>query len=642
VVRGEAGIGKSRLVEALCKRAEREGATQMRFRCSPYYQNSAFYPLIEQLQRFLEFGREDGPEVKLSKLERMMAEYQFAEADTAPLLAEFLSLPPPQGYAPLNLTPQRQRQKTQEALVAWLCEEASRQPVLVVWEDLHWIDPSSLEVLSLLMEEVAQARLCVLLAARPEFVPPWGAPAHLTPVELGRLGAEQIEGIVANVTGGRKLPAELLEQIASKTDGIPLFVEELTKMIVESGAVHAVNGHYDLTGPLSAVTIPMTLQDSLMARLDRLGPAKGVAQVGAVIGREFSYELLQAVHPQGARGLEEALGQLVAAELVYEQARPPQASYQFKHALIQDAAYGSLLRRTRRHYHHQIAQVLEGQFTQTVETQPELVAHHYTEAGLITQAIPYWQNAGQRAVQRSANAEAINHLTKGLELLKTLPDTPERTQQELTLQITLGPALIATKGYTAPRVEQTYSRARELCQQLEEMPRLFSVLEGLFLFYFNQGEFQTARELAEQLFSLAQSVQDPAFLMRAYSALGYISFRLGELVPAQEHFEQALTLYDSQKHSPYASGGVQDSRILNLSYTVWNLWLLGYPDQALGKNYEALTLAQELSHPYSLAIALNGAIRIHQLRREEQVAQEQAEVLIALSTEQGFALPLNS
>jgi len=354
------------------------------------------------------------------------------------------------------------------------------------------------------------------------------------------------------------------------------------------------------------------------------------------LGREFSYELLQAVSPVDEASLREALAKLVEAEVLYQRGLPPQARYLFKHALIQDAAYQSLLKSKRQQYHQQIAQVLEERFPETVESQPELLAHHYTEAGLTAQAIPYWQQAGQRAIQRSANSEAIAHLTKELDLIKTLPDTPERTQQELTLQIALGGPLMATKGFAAPEVEKAYARARELCQQVGETPQLFLVLWGLWAFYTVRAELQAARELGEQSLSLAQSVQDPALLLWAHLMVGVTLFWLGEFASAQAHLEQSVALYDPQQHRSHAFFYGQSPKVSCLSIATWALWLLGYPDQAQERIRGALALAQELSHPFSLVYALFYAASLHRFRREVQAAQERAEALIALSREQGF------
>ncbi|MBI3799917.1 MAG: AAA family ATPase, partial [Deltaproteobacteria bacterium] len=638
---GEPGIGKSRLVQALKEHVSTEGAPRIEFRCSAYHQNSAFHPIIEHLQRLLQFASHDTPQVKLAKLQQTLAVYHFPQADTLSLLAALLSLPQPEGVPPLTLSPQKQKQKTQEALVAWIVEEVERAAVYCAWEDLHWADPSTLEILTLVLDQVPTTRLLALLTFRPDFTPPWRPHSHITQLTLTRLGRPQVEAMVKQVTSGKTLPAEVLQQIVHKTDGVPLFVEELTKMVVESGLLREEEGHYVGTHggtPIPPLAIPSTLQDSLMARLDRLAPIREIAQMGAVLGREFSYELLHTVSPLDEALLQQGLRQLVEAELIYQHGLPPQATYLFKHALIQDTAYQSLLKSRRQQLHQQIAQVLAERFTETVETQPELLAHHYTEAGLKEQAIPYWQQAGQRASQRSAHVEAISHLTKGLELLKTLPNTSECAQQELTLQMALGAPLMATKGYAALEVEKVYTRARELCQQLGDTPRLIPVLHGLCLFYTVRAEHQTARELAEQCLHIAQSTQDLALLVEAHFTLGNSLFYLGEFARAREHLEQSIALYDSRQHHSHAFLYSQDTKVVCLARAAWVLCFLGYADHALKLIHNAIRLAQELSHPHSQAYALSTAAMLHQYRREEQTAQEQAEAAMTLSTEQGFSL----
>jgi predicted ATPase len=376
-----------------------------------------------------------------------------------------------------------------------------------------------------------------------------------------------------------------------------------------------------------------------MARLDRLATVREIVQLGATLGREFSYELLHAVSPVDEGTLQHGLRQLVEAELLYQHGLPPQATYLFKHALIQDTAYHSLLKSKRQQYHQRIAQVLEERFLETKETQPELLAHHYTEAGLIAQAIPYWQRAGERATQRSAYVEAISHLSKGLELLQTLPDTPERTQQELELQLALSDPLVTTKGYTAPEVERAYTRALELCRQLGETPLLFWALLGLQMFYLVRAELKTARELAEQLLSLAQNTHNPVFLVLAHNVLGNTLFFLGEFALAREHLEEGIALYDLQKDNLLVSGYSQNPKVACLSVAAFALWFLGYPDRAQQRNHDALTLAYELSHPYSLSFALSFSAGFHQLRREVRPVQEQR-ALMTLATEQGFPLYL--
>ena len=639
LLRGEPGIGKSRLVQALKEHIGQEESTRIEFRCSPYHQSSAFYPILEHLQRLLQFHREEAPQSKLAKLRQALSRYRFPQADTLPLLAALLSLPQPEDCAPLTLSPQRQKQKTQEALVAWIIEEAEKTAVYCAWEDLHWADPSTLEVLTLFLEQIPTMRLFAVLMFRPDFTPPWSSRSYLHQLSLNRLEHTQVEALVEKVTGGKALPSEVVQQIVAKTDGVPLFVEELTKTVLESGLLREEDGRYvgAYSGaPIPPLAIPSTLQDSLMARLDRLAPVREIAQVGAVLGREFSYELLHVVSSVDEALLQQGLRRLVEAELIYQRGLPPQATYIFKHALVQDTAYQSLLKSRRQQLHQQIAHVLAERFPETVETQPELLAHHYTEAGLIVQAISYWQKAGQRASQRSTYVEAISHLTRGLELLKTLPETPERAQQELMLQIALGVPLIAIQGYTVPEVEKTYTRALELCQQIGETPQLFPVLRGLWLFYVTRAELQTARELGEQLLTLTQSGQNPGLSLLAHYALGLTLFYLGELVPAHAHMEQGITLYDPQQHCSLAFLYGQDPGVVCLSYAASALWLLGYPDQAVQKSHEALLLAHELSHPFSQALALNFAAMLHQYRREGQAAQERAEAVIALSSELGF------
>jgi TOMM system kinase/cyclase fusion protein len=633
---GEAGIGKSRLVEVLRERVISQGATRLVFRCSPYHQQSALYPVIEHLQRFLQWDITDAPEARLEALEWALRTSQLPLEEVTPLLAALLSLPHPAHYPPLNLTPQQQRQKTHDALVSWLLEETEQQPVLAVWEDLHWADPSTLELLGQVLDQVPTARMLTVLTCRPEFHPPWPTRSHLTQVTLTRLGRPQVQAMITSLTGGKALPAAVVEQVVAKTDGVPLFVEELVKMILESGLVRQEGDHYVLAGPLPPLAIPSTLHGSLMARLDRLATGKEVAQLGATLGRTFPYMLLQAVSPLDEATLQHALARLVEAELLYQRGVPPQTTYLFRHALIQEAAYQSVLKSTRQQSHGRIAQLLAERFPETVETQPELLAHHYTEAGLIAQAIPHWQLAGRRALDRSANMEAVAYLTKGLELLRTLPDTPERAQRELELQTVFGPALMATKGFTAPETGRVYAQARELCQRVRDASQLSEVLWGLRAFYFTRGEFQTAREVDEQLLSLAQRVRDPALLLAAHRALGATSLMLGELTTAQAHFEQGMALYDPQQHGGLAVIYGQDLGVGYLRNAARTLWLLGYPDQALQRIYEASTLARTLAHPHSLAEALCHVAHAHRYRREAPQTRQSAQEAIALSREQGF------
>jgi predicted ATPase len=636
---GEAGIGKSRLVQVLKEQVATEPQAWLTpCQCSPYHQNTALYPWIELLERVaLRFEREESSPQKLRKLEGFLVQYGLPLAEAVPLFATLLSLPLTADYTPLTVSPERQKQQTLHALLTIMLRIAAQQPLLFVMEDLHWVDPTTLELLSLLVDQGPTARILALWTFRPDFSPPWTGRSHLTQVTLPRLPRRQAAEMTARVAHGKALPPEMVEQVVAKTDGVPLFVEELTKMVLESGLLQEREQGYELSGPLPPLAIPATLHDSLMARLDRLAAVKGLAQLGATLGREFSYELLQAVSPWDEDTLQRGLQQLVEAEFLYQQGLPPHATYLFKHALIQDAAYQSLLRSTRQQYHQRVAEVLEERFPEICETQPELLAHHYTQAGMLAQAIPYWQRAGQRTIERSANVEAISHLSKGLELLATLPDTPERTQQELTLHTALGGPLSITKGFAAPEVERVYARARALCRQVGETPQLFSVLSGLFFFYEVRGELQTARELAEQLLSLAQRQQDPALLLQAHRAMGQTIFWQGELARAREYLEQGIAIYDPQRHRFLAFRYSQDPGVGLRMFAAQVLWHLGYPDQAMERMQEALALARELSHPFSLASALDHAAWLHQYRREERLTQEQAEADIVLSREQGFS-----
>ncbi len=634
---GEGGIGKSRLVQVLKEHVASEPYTRWECRSLPYYQNTALYPLTDFFQRALQWQPDETPDEKLGKLERTLRQYRLPVAETVPLFAPFLSLTlPEERYPPLNLSPQRQRQKTLESLVAILLELAEQQPVLFILEDLHWVDPTTLEYIHHLVDHTPTASLYILLTCRPEFQPSWSHRSYLTEVTVNRLARHHIVLIAEQVASGKTLPVQVLAQIIEKTDGVPLFVEELTKAILESGYLQEVNGHYELIGSLSTFAIPAMLHDSLMARLDRLVTAKAVAQYAAVIGRQFSYTLLHAVSQLDEALLQQELGRLIEAELVYQRGLPPQATYTFKHALIQDASYESLLRSTRQQYHQRIAQVLEGQFPEAVAAQPELIAHHYTEASLPEQAVPYWHHAGQCAIERSAHVEAIAHLHQGLALLQTLPQTPTHTRREVDMLIALGASLNATKSIAAPDVEQTYLRAQYLCQHLEEPQQLFPVLRGLWNYYHMRAELQTAHALGEQLLALAQQVQDSAMLIAAHRAVGTTLFRMGAVSSAQTHFTQGIALYDPTQHRAHAFRYGEDAGVVCQSLAAWTLWCLGSPHQGLTHSHEVVTLAQQSAYPFSVAFALGLPAIFHSFRREVRVTQERAEAAISLATEQGF------
>ena len=635
---GEAGIGKSSLVEGLRSHVRQEGLTRLTFRCSPYHTNSTLHPIVESLQRSLEWQSEDSEGERLTKLEQALNATDLPLDEAVPLMASLLSLPLPEDrYPALTLSPQQQRQYTQDTLAAWLQAEAERQAVLAVWEDLHWADPSTLEVLGIVLEQAPTSPMLYVLTHRPEFDLPWPTRSHMTPISLNRLEHCQVETLIDWLAGGRTLPTEVIDHIVAKTDGVPLYVEELTKMLLESEHLRDEADQYVLSGELSTVAIPDTLQDSLMARLDQLTTAKEVAQLGAVLGRQFSYDMIQAISPQADETLQSGLAQLVQVELLYQRGRPPRAKYTFKHALVQDAAYQSLLRRTRQQIHQQVAQLLETSFPEVVEAQPEVVAHHYSEGRQIEKAIGYWQKAGRRAIQRSANQEAIHHLQNGLELIATLPNRTEHAEQELDIQITLGPALIAIKGDGSPEVELAYARARELCQHVGETPKLFPMMHGLWRFYNTKAAYRTAKELGERLIALTRDDPNPARVSQAHQGLGFTLLYLGELTSARAHLDQAVTMSDRTVEDASTLQSILAPGVVERNVLAQALWSLGYPDQSLERSLEARSKAQEADHLESLAGALFFACRIYNLRRETSKLLEQSQALVSLATDYGFA-----
>jgi class 3 adenylate cyclase/predicted ATPase len=633
LLNGDAGIGKSRLVEVLKARVAAEPHTTWEWRCSPYYADSSFYPVIEFFQRVWEF---ESSEQKIQSITRALDGCRLAHPEAIALWASFLSVALPHDHPPLNLTPQRQRQKTLESIVALLLALAEQRPVLLIVEDLHWADPSTLELLGLVLDQVPTAPVMAVFTFRPDFRQPWRQRMYCTSLTINRFSRGQTEAMVQRVAGGKQLPAEVVRDIVAKTDGVPLFVEELTKMVVESGLLQEQEHQYNLAGPLPPLAIPATLQDSLMARLDRLATVKEVAQLGSALGRTFSYDLLLAVSPIDGDSLRSALASLVEAELLYQRGVPPAATYVFKHALIQEAAYHSLLRSTRQIYHQRIATALEARFPEMVKAQPELAAHHFTEAGLAAPAIRYWQRASEHASRRSAHVEAISHTRKGLAALEALPETPEKIEQEFMLRVSLGASLIATKGWAAPDVEDAYNRARELAQTMGETPQLFRVLWGLCSFYIVRAEHNASRELAEQLLKLARGFQDPGYLVEGELALGMALFCIGEFATAREHLERSGGLYHPREHHSRAILAGADPGVFARAWLSHALWHLGYADRALVRIDEAISLAQELSHPFSLALALDYAAMLHQFRGEPQLVYERAEAARMLSVEQGF------
>ena len=491
MVVGEAGIGKSRMVEDFIAGLDGESHELMRFFGSPYHQRSALHPVIVRLERSMRITRGDTPAQRLDKLEALLTQYSMDVEATTPLLAALLSLPLEGRHAPLALAPPRQKTATLETLSRLLLVLSRQRPLVLVFEDLHWADPTTLELIDQLGEAVASCPILLLMTARPEFTPSPATTAGM--LSLARLDVDDVSAIVATQTGGKPLPNAVMAQIIEHTDGVPLFVEELTKTVLEAGFLRDTGDRYVLDGPLPALAVPSTLQESLTARLDRLYPVKEVAQIGALIGRRFSHELLAMVSNIADTELNDSLARLVEAGLIFRRGTPPEASYTFKHALVQDAAQSSLLRNQRQALHARIAATLESRFPETAETQPELLAHHFTGAGLASRGVAYWHSAGLRAVARSAHIEAADHLRRGIELLATLMPDATRDARELDMQAALGPTLLVGEGYGSPQVATTFARVRDLGQALGDVDRLFLALRGLWAFHFVRAEYPRAR-----------------------------------------------------------------------------------------------------------------------------------------------------
>ncbi len=638
LITGEAGIGKSRLTRALLERLQGEAHTRLRYQCSPYHQGSALYPVISHLVRAAGIEREDSAEQKLARLETMLAPAAQNLNEAMALLAPLLSIPLGSQYAPLELSPQRRKERLLKTLLDQIEVLATRQLVLMILEDVHWIDPTSLESFSLLIERIPSLPVLLVITARPEFSPPWPGHAYISTLTLNRLGRNEGVALAFSVAKGKALPPEVLSQIIEHTDGVPLFVEELTKTVLESELLNDAGDRYVLRGPLPSLAIPSTLHASLLARLDRHAAVKDLAQTAAAIGREFSYALIAAVTDLPEQDLRGALAQLVNAELVFQRGSPPDANYLFKHALVQDTAYASLVRTRRQQIHAQISRSLEEQFPDVVTSEPEVLAHHFTAAGLTERGALYWERAGQQANDRSAYLEATRHFNTAIELLRTLPNTPALRQQELHLHIALGAALIVVKGHASAEVENTYLKARELCEQLGDAPELVPILFGLWRYYIARPRLQPARELAESLLRLADDANDPALSVIACYTLGFSCFQMGEPLQARRLQEEGIEKYSPEQRLSPVFRFAQDLGVGCRSYSALSLWILGFPDQALARGRDALAMAQALSHPFSVGMARCWLAYVCQFRRDVQMVREQSEAALALSTEQGFPL----
>ena len=636
---GDPGLGKSRLVKALGDRIASQQQIVLRYYCSERFQNTALYPVIQHLQHAAGLAEDDPAEVKLAKLERLLL-LGAAPSDAAsqlPYIATLLSIPIGSRYSPIADSPERQREQTQRALEAQVLNLAREQPVLIVFEDLHWVDPTTLGLLDRFVRKIAEAPVMTLVTSRPEFTAPWSDLAYAKTVELSLLERPDRSSIVSFYVGGKALPSEILEHILQKSDGIPLFVEELTKAMTESGLLQEQADRYVLTGPMRGVAVPSTLHDSLLARLDRLAAVKEVAQVGATIGREFSHAMLSALMPLRSDELQATLTRLIDGDLIQSRGTPPDATYTFKHALIQDAAYATMLRAKRQGLHAQIAQLLEAD-AGAVKREPELLAHHLTEAGLPAKAVPYLHKAGLLASQRAAHVEACKHFTEGLRLVSELPDDATRNHLELGLRVHLGMSLAATRGFAAPEVEATNQRARELCRIIGDTDDLFWVLRGLCSLYIVRADGKTSLELAQHCVRLGEETQRAEFLIEGYLMLGYTLAYAGQLDKGREALVKALDFYRSQDGVRLAFPTPQDPAVAALSFLAALSWIVAQPEDAVEYALDAIRSAELTKRPFDAAYAHCFVALFETLRRNPEEAVRHAGITIEISERYGFAV----
>ncbi|MDH2348905.1 adenylate/guanylate cyclase domain-containing protein [Bradyrhizobium sp. SSUT77] len=591
---GEPGIGKSRLTAAVVERLASEPHTRLRYFCSPQHTDSALYPIIIQMERAAGFAHDDSVQAKLDKIDTLLSQTLTPRQDAA-LLAEMLSLPNDGRFPSLELTAPQRRQKTFEALTAQLEALSKPSPVLMIFEDAHWIDPTSLEALSRSVVRLRNLEVLLIITCRPEFNSPWVAKPYITAIHLNRLGEDESKAIIDRMSGNAFLPADIRQDIIERTDGIPLFVEEMTKAVMEAGEQD--DGRSAASFPSPSVAVPSSLHASLMARLDRLGPlAKEVAQVGAAIGREFSYELLLSVAQRSSAELNGALDQLVSAELIFRRGMPPDAEYVFKHALVQDAAYGTLLRSPRRKLHAQIAKMLERLLPERASIEPELLARHFANAGQAESAISYWLTAGRRAAERSADEEALRHLRRGLETLMTLPDSIQKDRLELDFQLAFGTPLAAQHGYGNPIVGAARDRAIALCEKLEDTQHLLPTLYGQYAYCIASGRIPKALEYSERCQSLAAHTGDRLARLIAHRAMGASLLEMGEFEAARAQLEQILEIDEAETDASLPMLYVADPRASGLAYLALCLWALGYPDQAVAARQKAIKHARDANH----------------------------------------------
>ena len=637
MVSGEPGLGKSRITAALEERLQTEPHLRLRYFCSPYHQDSALFPFIDQLGRAAGFAGDDPPAAKLEKLEAVLA-LTAPPAEDVAFLAELMSLPASERHPLPNLTPQRKKERTLEALIRQLDGLARRQPVIMVFEDAHWSDPTSRELLDLTVERVRGLPVLLIVTFRPEFQPPWAGQPQVSMLALNRLDRHDRTVLVEQIAGGKALPDEVVDQIADRADGVPLFIEELTKSVLESGLLREEGDRYVLDGVLAPFAIPTTLHDSLMARLDRLASVRLVAQTGAAIGREFSYALLRAVSRLPEDELQAALARLVASELVFQRGTPPEAVYSFKHALVQDAAHGSLLRGIRQQLHAQIAEALEAHSPEMMDSQPELFAQHYAEAGLVEKSVSYWLKAGRSSSERSANLEAIAYLRRGIEDTAGFGNAADRDRMELDLQCALGPCVIAIQGPISDQARATFARAHELCERLNNPPQHLTVLYWLAVAHGVRGELSKAAEATQAGIVLAEARGDRPALVNFLRGAGLGLTLMGRLIAGRDLTERSVVAFDASDEAERRSAGAsgQDAKAASLAVMSWALWALGYADTAIARMTAALERANAIAHPHTQAYVCYYASILYALLGAPALANRLAERCLMLAQEHRF------
>jgi tetratricopeptide (TPR) repeat protein len=644
LISGEAGIGKSRLTAALLERLAGEPHTRLRYFCSPQHTRSAFYSIVGQMERAARLAHGDTALVRLDKLDALLAKSSTSANDAA-LFAELLSLPTDGRYPALDLAPEQRRQKTLEALVCQTAALALQSPVLMVFEDAHWTDPTSLEVFSRLVERIRTLRVLLLVTFRPEFVAPWIGQPHVTELTINRLTQSDVVAMIDRIIGNNPVPATMRQDIIERTDGIPLFVEEITKAVLEAES-EAEARRTAAAIPPPILAVPASLHASLMARLDRLGPAKEVAQIGAAIGREFSYALLAAVVDKPEAELGSALDRLIDAGLLFGHGVAPHASYLFKHALVQDAAYGTLLRESRRALHARIAEVLQRQFAEIAERQPELLARHYTEAALTEKAAGLWCKAGRQSLTRSAFIEAVAHFTRGLSQYMVLPVTVPLIRERIEAQVGLGNALIDVKGHAAPETRAAFRRARELMKEGEELgaplddPLLrLSVVYGLWINAYVAFDGDLMHEIAAEFLALAEKHGATFSVMAAHRLIGWTLVLTGNIAEGRARMDQAFALYGLCDPSERRRRvGPTDPQATGLSSRALTSWLLGYPEAAQADIDQAVGRAREVGQAATLMLALGITNYTHILCRDAVAAKAHADELVVLANEKGASL----